>query len=48
MNIMADIVKKTIENREQTNTERNDFMQLLMQLRQTGTLEGNGKWSNGE
>ncbi|XP_037920402.1 probable cytochrome P450 6d4 [Hermetia illucens] len=46
MNIMADIVKKTIENREQTNTERNDFMQLLMQLRQTGTLEGNGKWSN--
>lgn len=38
---MGDIIQKTIQNREEVNMQRNDFLQLLMQLRKTGTLEGN-------
>ncbi|XP_037903379.1 probable cytochrome P450 6d5 isoform X2 [Hermetia illucens] len=45
MNMMGDIIQKTIQNREENNIQRNDFLQMLMQLQKTGELEGeeNGK-----
>lgn len=40
MNMMGDIIQKTIQNREENNIQRNDFLQMLMQLQKTGELEG--------
>lgn len=34
------IVNETIQYREQNNVSRNDFMQLLIQLKNKGTLDG--------
>jgi cytochrome P450 family 6 len=39
------LVKKTIEYREQNNESRKDFMQLLMQLRNTGEVGQDGEWA---
>jgi cytochrome P450 family 6 len=41
---MIAIVKKTIEHREKNNVQRKDFMQLLLQLRNTGTVGADGEW----
>lgn len=35
-----DIVKETVEYREKNNVKRNDFMDLLIQLKNHGTLDG--------
>ncbi|XP_059610772.1 uncharacterized protein LOC132257759 [Phlebotomus argentipes] len=35
------ILRETIEYREQNNVNRNDFLSLLMQLKNSGKLEGN-------
>lgn len=35
---MLNIVKKVVKHREETSCERNDFMQLLMQLKTTGLV----------
>uniref|UniRef100_A0A182K0X7 Uncharacterized protein n=1 Tax=Anopheles christyi TaxID=43041 RepID=A0A182K0X7_9DIPT len=37
------VVRETIEYREQNNIERNDFMNLLMQLKNSGQLDGSGE-----
>lgn len=34
------VVKETVEYREKNKTNRNDFMHLLIQLKNTGALEG--------
>lgn len=34
------IVKETVEYREKNNIKRNDFMDLLIQLKNYGTLDG--------
>lgn len=39
MNLIGDIVK----HREKNNVERNDFMNLLLQIKNTGRLEGEGE-----
>lgn len=38
-NYMLDLVKNTMEYRETNNVARNDFIQLLMQLRNTGKVD---------
>ncbi|XP_066257469.1 probable cytochrome P450 6a13 [Euwallacea similis] len=38
INYFTDIVKNTINYREVNNVERNDFMQLMIQLKKLGTL----------
>lgn len=38
-NFFIDVVKQTIDHREQNNVVRNDFMQLLIQLKNNGQLE---------
>lgn len=40
MIMMGDIIQKTIQNREENNIQRNDFLQMLMQLQKAGELEG--------
>uniref|UniRef100_A0A182V355 Uncharacterized protein n=1 Tax=Anopheles merus TaxID=30066 RepID=A0A182V355_ANOME len=37
------VVRETIEYREQNNIVRNDFMNLLMQLKNSGQLDGSGE-----
>lgn len=44
---MVDLVKDTMEYREQNNVMRKDFMQLLLQLRNTGEVKENGDWTTG-
>lgn len=34
------IIRQTIDHREKNNIQRNDFLQLLMQIKDTGKLEG--------
>lgn len=38
-NFFIDVVKQTIDHREQNSVVRNDFMQLLIQLKNNGQLE---------
>lgn len=44
---MVDLVKDTMEYREQNNVMRKDFMQLLLQLRNTGEVKEDGDWTTG-
>lgn len=37
---MVEIVKNMMEYREKNNVSRNDFIQLLMELRKTGKISG--------
>lgn len=37
-------IKKNIEYREQNNVSRRDFFQLLIQLRNTGTIQSDNNW----
>lgn len=37
---MVEIVSNTMEYREKHNVSRNDFIQLLMELRKTGSIKG--------
>lgn len=39
------IVQETIDYREQNNIQRKDFMQLLLQLRNTGEVKADGDWN---
>lgn len=39
-NHMVEIVKNVMEYREKNNVSRNDFIQLLMELRKTGKIMG--------
>lgn len=41
---MVSIVKQNMEYREQHRTVRKDFFQLLVQLRNTGTVSMDGDW----
>ncbi|XP_060535574.1 uncharacterized protein LOC132707668 [Cylas formicarius] len=41
-NFFLDVVKKTVEFREKNNVLRNDFVQLLLQLKNKGKLEDGG------
>lgn len=41
---MINIVRETIEYREKNNVIRKDFMQLLLQLRNTGNVGVDGDW----
>jgi hypothetical protein len=41
---MVDITKNTIEHRETNGVSRKDFMQLLLQLRNTGKVGEDGDW----
>lgn len=41
---MIKIVKTQIEYREKNNVSRKDFMQLLLQLRNTGQIQDDGDW----
>jgi cytochrome P450 family 6 len=41
---MIDITKTTIEHRETNGVSRKDFMQLLLQLRNTGKVGEDGDW----
>lgn len=41
---MFSVVKQTIDHREQNNFQRKDFMQLLIQLRNSGTVKVDGEW----
>lgn len=48
-NHMIEIVSNMMEYREKNNVSRNDFIQLLMELRKTGKIMGdtsNEKWEN--
>lgn len=42
---MFSIVKQTIDHREKNNIQRKDFMQLMIQLRNSGTVKLDGEWS---
>jgi len=44
---LINIVKVTFEHREKNQEIRKDFMQLLMQLRNTGKVGEDGDWSAG-
>lgn len=41
---MTSLVKRTLELREKNNIVRKDFFQLLLQLRNTGTVQKDGDW----
>jgi len=41
---MIKIVKSTIDYREKENVSRKDFMQLLLQIRNTGKTNQDGIW----
>lgn len=41
---MKSMVKETIEYREKNNISRNDVLQLLLQLRNTGDVQNDGEW----
>lgn len=43
--IMMTLVKQIVEDREKTNTEHKDFMQLLMQLRNSGQINEEDDWT---
>lgn len=45
---MVEIVKNTMEYREKNNVFRNDFIQLLMELRKTGKLKDYENENDGE
>lgn len=40
------VVKETVEYREKNNVNRNDFMHLLIQLKNTGAIEGESTTGN--
>lgn len=42
---MFSVVKQTIDHREKNNIQRKDLMQLLIQLRNTGTVKLDGEWN---
>uniref|UniRef100_A0A1B0CII2 Cytochrome n=1 Tax=Lutzomyia longipalpis TaxID=7200 RepID=A0A1B0CII2_LUTLO len=42
---MVSIVEQTVKHREKNNVVREDFMQLLIQLRNSGTVKEDGDWS---
>lgn len=42
---MTETVRQNIEYREKNNVTRKDFFQLLMQLRNTGSIQEDGDWS---
>ncbi|XP_055680720.1 probable cytochrome P450 6d5 [Lutzomyia longipalpis] len=42
---MVSIVEQTVKHREKNNVVREDFMQLLIQLRNSGTVKDDGDWS---
>ena len=44
---MIGLVKDTMEYREQNNVFRKDFMQLLMELRKTGTVSSDDAFESG-
>lgn len=41
---IMEIVKQTIQFREKNNVIRKDLMQLLIQMRNNGTIEQDGNW----
>ncbi|XP_055296698.1 uncharacterized protein LOC129565633 [Sitodiplosis mosellana] len=43
-NFFTSLVKKNLELREQNNIVRKDFFQLLIQLRNTGTVHSDDQW----
>lgn len=45
---MVEIVRDTMDYREKNNVSRNDFVQLLMELRKTGKVKGHENPNNGE
>lgn len=45
---MVNIVSDTMEYRERNNISRNDFIQLLMELRKTGKVKGHENQMDGE
>lgn len=42
---MTETVRQTVEYREENNIIRKDFLQLLIQLRNTGEVQGDDDWS---
>lgn len=38
------VVKETIEYREKNNVQRKDFMQLLIQIRNSNEVKADGDW----
>lgn len=42
---VINIVKSTIEHREKNNVTRKDFMQLLLQLRNSGEVNETEQWN---
>ena len=47
-NHMIEIVKNLMEYREKNNVSRNDFIQLLMELRKTGKIRDDDETEKGE
>lgn len=43
---MIETVRRNLEYREKSNVTRKDFFQLLMQLRNTGSISEDGDWSS--
>lgn len=42
---MIELVRQIVEHREENNITRMDFMQLLMQIKNTGEVQGDDDWS---
>lgn len=45
---MIDVVRQNVDYREKNNIVRKDFFQLLMQLRNSGAVQQDGKWASGK
>lgn len=41
-NYFSDVIKSQIDYREQNNVKRNDFLDMLIQLKTTGSIDGEG------